>query len=592
MAFGKLTITTENGELEEYELTRPTTSIGRQPGNDIVLPTSAVSRYHAQVDAAEGQVFLVDLGTVNGSFVNDQQVEANGRVALKDGDVVQLGDVRLVFSSPRRGTGPLSAHPIEHVVENIPIRLVLDDPQQPVAPGSFLQFALVIENHSGVERVFTVEAGGMDGDWIRINRREVRLADDDQTEILISVRPPRSSATRPGRYPLRVRVAYKDDPAKVVELLREVDVMVFAGMAMAMKAGRQPGNYHLAVQNQGNQLLELELSGYQADKLLGFSFTPPQFTIDSGQTQQILLRVTPNGSIPPGERVSFAAVAHSRDVAHYTAPLLGYYREPRGGRSAGWLAGLLGLPVLVVLGLLVVALILVGLVAGDVVRLPGALSEGPEAAQPIAVSATPLPPTSPPLPTAIPTPVVNLTSFGATPAQLTFGTAEQVEFTWVVDMPGNVKSYQLRENVTRTLVPLSVSAPSVARFDIDAADLVDTFGWGSHDYTLTVTGVDDVPRSATASLEIDPVLCTLQTPAEIHLAPDTSSGPAIATPPSHQVVIAGRTADKTAVQVWDLGTHKKLGWVNAADLSCPVTPEFSDYIVLTPGPSPTNTPAG
>ena len=64
MAFGKVIVRSESGEVEENELTKPVTSVGRQPGNDIVLNTSAVSRYHARFDAADGQVFLVDLGTV------------------------------------------------------------------------------------------------------------------------------------------------------------------------------------------------------------------------------------------------------------------------------------------------------------------------------------------------------------------------------------------------------------------------------------------------------------------------------------------------------------------------------------------------
>ena len=89
MAFGTIVVQTESGDFTEYELTKPTSSIGRQPGNDIVLQTSAVSRYHAQLEVAEGQVFLVDLGTVNGTFVNDSQIEPNSRVSLDDGDVIR-----------------------------------------------------------------------------------------------------------------------------------------------------------------------------------------------------------------------------------------------------------------------------------------------------------------------------------------------------------------------------------------------------------------------------------------------------------------------------------------------------------------------
>src|SRR5690242_14776417 len=105
MAFGKIAVIHPNGDSEEHELTKPTTSVGRQPGNDIVLPTSAVSRYHAQFDVSEGAVYLVDLGTVNGTFVNDRQVEANGRIQLGDGDVIVIGDMQMQFQAPEARSG-------------------------------------------------------------------------------------------------------------------------------------------------------------------------------------------------------------------------------------------------------------------------------------------------------------------------------------------------------------------------------------------------------------------------------------------------------------------------------------------------------
>ena len=145
MAFGKITVSNESGEFEEVELTRSTTSVGRQPGNNIVLNSPAVSRYHAQFDVFGGQVFLVDLGTVNGTFVNDAQVDPNSRSLLRDGDVVMLGDIRLTFNATKRrpgSSGLPSLNPKVYEDPNVPIRVTFDDPDMPVAPGAYLQLAL------------------------------------------------------------------------------------------------------------------------------------------------------------------------------------------------------------------------------------------------------------------------------------------------------------------------------------------------------------------------------------------------------------------------------------------------------------------
>lgn len=50
-----------------------------------------VSRRHALLEVVAGQLQLVDLGAVNGTFVNDQRIEANSRRVLQEDDVMSFG---------------------------------------------------------------------------------------------------------------------------------------------------------------------------------------------------------------------------------------------------------------------------------------------------------------------------------------------------------------------------------------------------------------------------------------------------------------------------------------------------------------------
>lgn len=73
------------------------TLIGRSPQCDIVLRDRDVSREHANLTIAEaGLVTISDLGSHNGTFVNEDRIE---RAVLQDGDTVALGGVRLVIFS-------------------------------------------------------------------------------------------------------------------------------------------------------------------------------------------------------------------------------------------------------------------------------------------------------------------------------------------------------------------------------------------------------------------------------------------------------------------------------------------------------------
>lgn len=70
-------------------------TLGRSPSNGIVILDVSVSREHAKCFVAENTVTIEDLHSRNGSFINDQRVEA--RTALHDGDIVRLGSVLFKF---------------------------------------------------------------------------------------------------------------------------------------------------------------------------------------------------------------------------------------------------------------------------------------------------------------------------------------------------------------------------------------------------------------------------------------------------------------------------------------------------------------
>lgn len=79
-----------------YDLHDGTWTLGRSP--DCTLPlleSASISRHHAELQVLGDTVRLRDLGSVNGTQLNGQRVE--GPVALKDGDMLCLGDLLLKY---------------------------------------------------------------------------------------------------------------------------------------------------------------------------------------------------------------------------------------------------------------------------------------------------------------------------------------------------------------------------------------------------------------------------------------------------------------------------------------------------------------
>jgi hypothetical protein len=80
--------------LQRNEIRSVPFSIGRAPGNGLVIDEASVSRRHALVDRVDGQYIIDDLNSRNGVLVNGRKRET---APLKSGDIVHIGHARLVF---------------------------------------------------------------------------------------------------------------------------------------------------------------------------------------------------------------------------------------------------------------------------------------------------------------------------------------------------------------------------------------------------------------------------------------------------------------------------------------------------------------
>jgi FHA domain len=84
----------ENGN--SYQAGPVPLTIGRAEDNTLALPGDEfASGHHARIESQRDGVWILDLGSTNGTFVNGTRLD--GRRKLREGDVVQIGDTELRF---------------------------------------------------------------------------------------------------------------------------------------------------------------------------------------------------------------------------------------------------------------------------------------------------------------------------------------------------------------------------------------------------------------------------------------------------------------------------------------------------------------
>lgn len=82
---------------EEFSLSGTEISVGRESSNDIVISHELLSRRHAKLRLEGGECVIEDLGSTNGTYVNNRQI--NRPVGLKVGDVVKFGKQAFILAT-------------------------------------------------------------------------------------------------------------------------------------------------------------------------------------------------------------------------------------------------------------------------------------------------------------------------------------------------------------------------------------------------------------------------------------------------------------------------------------------------------------
>jgi DNA-binding winged helix-turn-helix (wHTH) protein len=88
-------------QFRQIPLLKGVNIVGRDPGLQVWLDSSGVSRQHARIVVGDAQVVLEDLNSKNGTQVGGRRIETP--VALSDGDEIRFGSLLVTFRAWREG---------------------------------------------------------------------------------------------------------------------------------------------------------------------------------------------------------------------------------------------------------------------------------------------------------------------------------------------------------------------------------------------------------------------------------------------------------------------------------------------------------
>jgi hypothetical protein len=332
MAYGRLDVFAPDGPIQTFPLTEKTVSVGRSAGNTIALDNNTISRYHFTLIHEDGQVYVTDLDSANGTYLDGVKLPTNERRLLLDGDEILIGNLRMIYhvvdDTPTVKLSPLNdtTQRVEMALSNFYIDL--QGPGQSVAPGAHISAELSITNTTAAEERYKVEVSGPPEDWIRIDRPTPLIGAGETSFVLINFKPLRHSTSTPGNYEVRVRVYPKTQPKDVLEARLTLTVLPYGSFSIRMENQELTvgERFQLALQNDGSANLPLSLRGQYRSSELDVRFASSRFVLAPGQRRVVEGEARPQKSIWIGspKRYSFDVLAQSHDHAAFLIPIRAY----------------------------------------------------------------------------------------------------------------------------------------------------------------------------------------------------------------------------------------------------------------------------
>ncbi len=91
---GKLVVSLDGVVIKEVQITKDKTTLGRRPYNDMVIDNLAVSGEHAVLQMVGSDVFIEDLNSTNGTYINGKPIK---KQLLANNDTIEIGKYKIKY---------------------------------------------------------------------------------------------------------------------------------------------------------------------------------------------------------------------------------------------------------------------------------------------------------------------------------------------------------------------------------------------------------------------------------------------------------------------------------------------------------------
>jgi len=293
-------------------LTQAVITIGRHADNDIVLPAEGVSRYHTRLQATALGWEVVDLGGVNGTFLNDRRIRPDDPTPLTPGSHLRIGPYEIILQGPEvailepeqvavlaaipgQTTPPMTDAPTQ-VIDSVPeepLALFLPNNRIPVDPGQRVEIKVEVVNNSRIDDRVSLRVMGLPASWITGPNEFRDLPAGETLQFSVFITPPKHRSTPIGRQRFRLELVSQRHPDTKAAVSASLLIGTFISFSAGMEPGQitLPGTVTVSVQNTGNATAYFSVLAHDNTKELQFKGERGRIQLEPGQVARVELEV-------------------------------------------------------------------------------------------------------------------------------------------------------------------------------------------------------------------------------------------------------------------------------------------------------------
>jgi serine/threonine protein kinase len=276
-----------------------TVTIGREPGNHIVLDDQKASRKHAQITWDGIDYHVMDLNSRNGTFLDNSRLLPGVSEVWGPDQILRIGDswLRLIRAGSKDPSivPPMSKVGSTSVYTSSSAGIVgvsVNPKQMEVEPGGRVTVKILLLNQSSQVDHFTFSITDIPNAWITSLPSGIQLMPTEQQETELTLTVPRVPQSRAGAYTPVLRVSSLNDPTRFVDKKLALTVKPYSQFKAELLSQRlrpeQQGQ--VTISNQGNLTETFTVQLLDGMEELLFEPSNPQLSVGAGETAHVSFR--------------------------------------------------------------------------------------------------------------------------------------------------------------------------------------------------------------------------------------------------------------------------------------------------------------